>query len=373
MFQGLVSRTALFATLVLYSEVEGSKILGRTKEKYGFYIHGFAEDAALLYQVRALKKFFPTSPVYIMSDGGRDYSELCKEEGCTFQLCPPANDRWHPWPFFRRMHDAAQSLNTEYVIMLEPDNTIHGPITHEPEYDAAGVFVPQRGYGVVDYITSLGRKRNKDFVWNKTAWSAGLCGGSYYRTEALLDALADDKVTAIDWAKVASESGQHKEIFSSDLALVVALAARGYTTGPWADVAQMGDSKDKPVTGSMQSAFRHYCSCYPGGKPNYQLKLLEADRHLAGKEVKKFQGRGVTCQQCYDSDEYKKAWGSLQCTSKQPVHQKPSWSMHRQQMSMPMSLVGLRHDQEQDSVRKSAEQESLEAFDARMGCPRHSS
>ena len=22
--------------------------------------------------------------------------------GCTFKMCPPANDRWHPWPFFRR-------------------------------------------------------------------------------------------------------------------------------------------------------------------------------------------------------------------------------------------------------------------------------
>eukprot|EP00931_Biecheleriopsis_adriatica_P021847 TRINITY_DN14174_c0_g1_i3.p1 TRINITY_DN14174_c0_g1~~TRINITY_DN14174_c0_g1_i3.p1 ORF type:complete len:372 (+),score=39.71 TRINITY_DN14174_c0_g1_i3:81-1196(+) len=371
MLQALVSRISISVALVLCSVGQGSKIRGKTQEKYGFYIHGFAEDAALLYQVRALKKFFPTSPVYIMSDGGRDYSELCKEEGCTFQLCPPANDRWHPWPFLRRMHDAAHSLNTEYVIMLEPDNTIHGPITHEPEYDAGGVFVPNRRYGVEDYILSLARKSNKNFQWNETAQTAGLCGGSYYRTKALLHALADDKVLEIDWPKVASESGQHKEVFSSDLALVLVLAAHGYTTGPWADVAQMGDSKDKPVTGSMQSAFRHYCSCYPGGKPNYQLKLLEADRHLAGKEVKKFQGRGVTCQQCYDSDEYKKAWGSLQCTNGQPVHQKASWSIPSQTMSL--SLVGLKQNHEEHFVRKSVEQESLKALDARMGCPLHPS
>jgi len=73
-----------------------------------------------------------------VGDGGLDFSNLCREEGCFFMLCPPANDRWHPWPFFRRLYDAAVHLQTEYVIMLEPDNTIHGPIKERPEHDAGG-------------------------------------------------------------------------------------------------------------------------------------------------------------------------------------------------------------------------------------------
>ena len=28
---------------------------------------------------------------------------------------------------------------------------------------------------------------------------AGLCGGSYYRREAILDALSDERVAEIDW------------------------------------------------------------------------------------------------------------------------------------------------------------------------------
>ena len=28
-------------------------------------------------------------------------------------LCPPANDRWHPWPFLRRLYDATLVLNTK--------------------------------------------------------------------------------------------------------------------------------------------------------------------------------------------------------------------------------------------------------------------
>ena len=29
----------------------------------------------------------------VMSDGGMDFSPLCEQQGCTFKLCPPANDR----------------------------------------------------------------------------------------------------------------------------------------------------------------------------------------------------------------------------------------------------------------------------------------
>ena len=48
-------------------------------------------------------------------DGGMDFTPLCKQQGCTFVLCPPANDRWHPWPFFKRFVDAAESLKTEFA------------------------------------------------------------------------------------------------------------------------------------------------------------------------------------------------------------------------------------------------------------------
>ncbi|CAK0815718.1 unnamed protein product, partial [Prorocentrum cordatum] len=98
----------------------------RWRAKYGFYLHCFDGLPPILYQVRQIKQFFPGSPIYIMSDGGEDYSELCRQYGCQFELCPPANDRWNPWPFIRRFYDATVALNSEYVIMLEPDNTIHG-------------------------------------------------------------------------------------------------------------------------------------------------------------------------------------------------------------------------------------------------------
>lgn len=330
----------------------------RHLRKYGFYIHGFAEDAAILYQVRQLKKFFPHSPVYIMSDGGADYSELCKELGCWSEICPPANDRWHPWPFFRRMYDAAIKLNSEYVVMLEPDNTIHGPIKHEPKFDAGGLFVDQRSYGMSEYIVSLAQERVKNFQWNQSSWTAGLCGGSYFRTDALLDSISDEHMMKIDWGKIAR--GTSKEIYSSDLALIYAFAARGYTTGPWEDSAQMGRSKDKPVSGTMESAFRHYCQCYPGNKPTHTFVLTAEEQHLKGKRMQKYRGNkwDSNCQMCYDSDEYKQAYGSLKCTNRQQVHQEVLPSFLQRPAVRELSLINAE-----------AHQLSLAALDARLGCP----
>ena len=97
---------------------------------------------------------------------------------------------------------------------------------------------------------------------------AGLCGGSYYRREAILDALSDERVAEIDWmprckllacfvtvsshhwwlirlAKLRNYLGEKfsKEIYSSDFALQYALAARGWTIMPWEEAAQMHNDK----------------------------------------------------------------------------------------------------------------------------------
>lgn len=283
-------------------------------EKYGFYLHVFHSPAAVLYQVRKLKEVFPTSPVYIMSDGGLDFGPLCNQTGCTATVCPPANDRWHPWPFFRRLYDAAEALNTEFVIMLEPDNTIHGPIKEPPKYDAGGVLVRDRSFAGADYVEKLAKKRVDGYKWRKKNQQAGLCGGSYYRREAILDALSDERVAEIDWNYLGEKFS--KEIYSSDFALQYALAARGWTIMPWEEAAQMHNDKDIPLAGPKDAAFRHYSG--PVGKPTYELKMRKEDQHLVKEQPVQYRGRDPNCQLCYNLDRYVALYGSSRCTSKLP-------------------------------------------------------
>eukprot|EP00434_Breviolum_minutum_P021458 symbB.v1.2.018936.t1/scaffold1487.1/size223630/6 len=167
--------------------------------KYGFYLHVHGHPAAVIYQVREVKKWFPGSPIHVMSDGNMDFSALCALENCSFVLCPPANDRWHPWPFLRRLYDAAVILKSEFVILLEPDNTIHGPIKTTPEFDAGGLRVKERSFAGAEYVQRLAKERRPGFRWTRENQEAGLCGGSYYRTAAVLDAFSDENVAKIDW------------------------------------------------------------------------------------------------------------------------------------------------------------------------------
>ena len=36
-------------------------------------------------------------------------------------------------------------------------------------------------------------------LWDPMTTEAGLCGGSYYKREAILDALSDERVAQLDW------------------------------------------------------------------------------------------------------------------------------------------------------------------------------
>jgi hypothetical protein len=286
--------------------------------KYGFYLHVYADPAAVIHQVRQLKKHFPGCPIYVMSDGGMDFHELCVREGCTFQLCPPANDRWHPWPFFRRFYDAALALGTEYVIMLEPDNTIHGPIKRPPTADAGGIYVQDRSFGMIDYVEKMARQRKPGFRWTRRSMSAGLAGGAYFRREAALDAFSDENMMRLDWNYLA-EHGT-KEIYSSDFAMQFALASRGYVMEPWEETAQMDKHPDNPLTGPADAAFRHYCSCYPGGKPTYNLRLKSEDAGLVRSSPSKYGQLNSVCQLCYSLERYIENWGSARCTNRIPFN-----------------------------------------------------
>lgn len=282
--------------------------------KYGFYLHVYNTPPAVIHQVRQIKRFFPDSPIYVMSDGGASFDGLCEQENCKFVLCPPANDRWHPVPFIRRLYDGALWLKTEYVILLEPDNTIHGTITREPKADAGGLPVRDRGFNQADWTERQAHGRKPGFKWTKRAMSAGLAGGAYFKRDTILDAFSDESVAAFDWNTLAERAT--KEIFSSDFAMQYLLTARGYAIEPWNDCAQMERHKEKVHTGAQDAAFRHYCACYPGGKPTYNIQLQPKDRSLFKEPKREYTAKNSNCQICYNSTRYMQTWKTNICTNK---------------------------------------------------------
>lgn len=177
-----------------------------------------------------------------------------------------------------RRHVAAENLDTEFVIMLEPDNTVHpNGITNPPNYDAGGLrdSNPRFGPPLVKFVEAQARKLpgKQDFKW----WyhGTGLAGGSYFRTAAILDAFSDDAISKINWGHLLQFDS--KRVFSSDFAMPIALSYAGYTYAPWSEIVQK-DLPNQPLDGTW--AFEHYGRGVQGGKPEYNRKLQPGQSKL---------------------------------------------------------------------------------------------
>eukprot|EP00037_Helgoeca_nana_P017264 m.163498 g.163498 ORF g.163498 m.163498 type:complete len:404 (+) comp23911_c1_seq3:255-1466(+) len=291
-------------------------------QKYGFYLHVYNQAAAVMYQVKQIKQYFPGSPIYVMSDGGDRFDGLCQKEGCTFKLCPPANDRWHPWPFLNRFYEAAVALNAEYIIMLEPDNTIHRSILHPPTHDAGGLYDenPHFSRELVAHAEAIAHKIKPEFNWSYTG--SGLAGGSYFRRAAILDAFSDDVIASIDWAYYMQKDS--KRVFSSDFAMPIALAERGYTYAPWAEIRQVEPTEDRMTHQPKEAAIQHYGRGVAGGKPTYNLRLESwQEEALIAEPLAMHRFWGSNCQLCYNLTAYKEVWGSDDCTNRHPYTYAP--------------------------------------------------
>lgn len=246
---------------------------------YGFYLHTFGQPKACIMQLRSIRNLYPAAPVYVMSDGGMNFTGICQEIGnCEFRWKPAANDRWNPKPFLARFKEAAQWLRTEYVVMLEPDVQIHGPIIYSPNQDAGGLrdANPKLKDGLRAYMEGLGRQATGQTYTLK--WEHfGLAGGMYVKTAAVLDSF---DAGCIDWAK-AAKLDTHR-VFSSDVAMPIVLASQGYNYAPWDAVFQtghdahwkkMGDDQSKPDR-SFQHFGREEVKPYYGEKPTEEESLL---------------------------------------------------------------------------------------------------
>lgn len=269
------------------------------KKKYGFYLHTFGEGDACIHLLQEVRRVYPGEPIYIMSDGGMNFSGLCNELGnCKFAWKPPANDRWNPYPFFHRFQEAALWLKTKFVIMLEPDNEIRSEIDEEPTFAAGGLndTNPAFHQEMIDYVEQKGREYsgNKDY---KIAWNRfGLAGGSYFSTAAVMEAFDPDH---IDWRQI--RKFDSKRIYSSDVAMPLALACHGYTYYPWTEITQQRFGlKDS-------AALRHYGR--EEVKPLYGQKIKTNE--LVTQDTPKHVD--VDCQGCvWVSDEV--------CLEKKPIH-----------------------------------------------------
>eukprot|EP00434_Breviolum_minutum_P025349 symbB.v1.2.022398.t2/scaffold1985.1/size93608/7 len=212
----------------------------RVLARFGFYFPVHDQVEGVVEVLKSTRYFYPEAPIFVLQDGGSvDFGPLCKLQrfDCTFQRVLGENSRWNPHSWFARMRNATEFLQTEYVIYLEPDVKITRRHTVDPIHDAGGVydnFNPAMSAETKMYLERLGSQREPCFniLWTHF----GLCGGSYFRSKAILDAFSPEHVMRIDWKNLRDKEGD--KTMSSDFAMLVALSARGWTVYPWEESAQ---------------------------------------------------------------------------------------------------------------------------------------
>lgn len=265
---------------------------------FGFYFPVYDNgQPAILKVIKSVRNFYPDSPLHVLQDGGRaDFSRICQlpQYACTYEQVPPENSRWNPHSWMLRMHRVAKEiLQTTFVIYLEPDVLVRGRHRHHPPHDAGGIYDnynPRLHQTTIAYMQRLGRRANPCFrvVWRHF----GLAGGSYFRTAAILDAFNGSNLRQIDWAGLFKVQGE--PLFSSDIAMHVALSARGFTVYPWREAGQKwngGQPDPKHFVASAKfaqqwPAFNPLAAFEHNNKGDYGVAIPATERKLLGSNKK---------------------------------------------------------------------------------------
>jgi hypothetical protein len=220
---------------------------------FGFYVQAHKQPKATLEVVKSIKKHMPSAPVYLLSSAGYHFDPL---EQRFFNLrfvydpenvnLPKGTGNLTHW--FDRVKAAALWCNCSYLVIMEEDTILRSPLVNQPPYDAGGVQT--LGWPWSDEL-----KRKYPAVGNWSHIAYGMCGGSYVRVEAYLDAYAKTNWTRIQaMGEVMKVIGRY-----NDATLAVVMMDQGYILKPWKDLTEVQSNGQIPdPEAPLLHQFKHF-------------------------------------------------------------------------------------------------------------------
>ena len=160
------------------------------EDNIGIFFSCYKETEAVRFCIDNIREHYPEAPIYIASDGGYDFSEVCDSNSKFFMYEDVLGYVNNPESkeedklifccreFLNRLKDAIEYCKTEYILYYEPDILLRGKIRADVGSDLAGSFANT----IHPNVLSLIKKYNPENTNN----NFGACGGSLIRTSALL-------------------------------------------------------------------------------------------------------------------------------------------------------------------------------------------
>ena len=114
---------------------------------FGFFLNEYKEPKATLEVVKSVAAFTPGSPMYVVGTGGFHYEPLAERFDAMHFVYDETNVDLTSGTvamdaidlYLRRVKEAALYCNCSYLVLMEPDVLLRGPIREAPAHDAGGV------------------------------------------------------------------------------------------------------------------------------------------------------------------------------------------------------------------------------------------
>lgn len=205
---------------------------------FGFFLNEYKQPKASLEAIKSVAAFMPGSPVYLVGTGYH-YEPLAQRFDDVHFVYDDTNVDMTSGTvslaaidlYLRRVRDAALYCNCSYLVLLEPDVLLRGPIRQAPAHDAGGV---------ADHWNKQWPAALEDEFhvsrWSHEHW--GMCGGSYVKVDSYLQAYATLDYSRLQ--RMQNVSGWKGIVAVQDTVLAIMFMDQGYTLRPWTDLAELG-------------------------------------------------------------------------------------------------------------------------------------
>jgi hypothetical protein len=171
------------------------------EDNLGIFFSCYREREAVRFCIDNIRDYYPKAPIYLASDGGYDFSDICKSDNIKFSMYEDIlgyvnnpelkeEDKLISCcrEFLRRIKDSLEYCKTEYILYYEPDVFLRGKIKTNPKSDLSGSFANT----IHSNVLSLIEKYNPGNI----NYNFGACGGSLIKTSSLKEVIknTDDKL-----------------------------------------------------------------------------------------------------------------------------------------------------------------------------------
>jgi hypothetical protein len=256
------------ATLPRNMTSNGVKESHNASHLFGFYYQVYKKPKATLEVVKSIRTFMPYAPLYLLSSAGYHYDPLVtrfakftKYEYSQQNANINQGEGLSIW--LERLKRAAVWCDCDYLVTMEDDTYLHKPLIEAPPDDAGGVTAHLWTHRWTDELRD---RFDPNRTWSYE--SHGLCGGSYVRVSAFLDAYGKTNWSRIEeMGTVWSPIGRY-----NDVTLAIIMMDAGYRLQPWDNLKQPKGGKR-----ARQRQENHDTALTHGLKHFYRVPLTEED------------------------------------------------------------------------------------------------